>query len=157
MAKIRKLPGDAAEVWVGDVEYDLNEAFDSLTINEATVVEQLLEQPGLYAFWAALAEEANTEVDNARRRKDLVEAVLDEEVREEAREANEKVTENVIQRRILQEKRYKEADQDHIAAKRDAALFNVIRRALEQRMSTLIAVNNMRRAEYAAQGRESSQ
>jgi len=150
----KKLPGDTAEVYIGDVEYDLNELYDSLRINEADVTGDLYEQPGLYAYWAALSEEANTEVDNARRRLELVEALLDEEIREEARGVDEKITENIVQRRIIQEKRYKESHRTHIEAKRDAALFNIGRRALEQRMSALIAVNSMRRAEYAAVGRE---
>ena len=155
--KTLNLPEETAQVFLGDVEYDIQEAFDALRVNEATIVEQLLVQPGMYAYWAALAEEANSEVDNTRRRKDLIEAILDEELRQEARDADEKVTENIIQRRILQEDRYQKADQAYIDAKRDAALFNVVRRGFEQRMSTLIAVNNMHRAEYAAQGRESSQ
>jgi hypothetical protein len=153
----KKLPGVTAQVFLDDVEYDLTELFDSLKINEADVTGDLFEQPGLYAYWAMLAEEANSVVDNARRRLELMEAILDEEIRTDARNDGEKITEKLIERRMVQTKRYKERHQEHLDAKRDAALFGIGRRSLEQRMSALIAINSMRRAEYASVGREANQ
>lgn len=151
----RGLPIDA-EVEVDGVKYDLDEVYPDLRIDPTHVVDQLGDHAALYAYWSTLAEEATILYDVAKRRVDYVEAELDDKLRQEARETAEKVTNDVIDRRILREDKYQDAQDTMLEARRAAALLSIIRRALEQRLSALIAVNNRDRAELAATGREGS-
>ncbi len=134
--------------------FDLDEAYDALKIDPTHVIDQLTSQAALYSYWSILSEEADVILLTEKRRLDRVEAEVDERMRQEARDVDEKVTEAVIQRRILREEDYTEALEDMINARRNAGYLGVIKRALEQRLSALIAVNNRDRAEMAATGRE---
>lgn len=153
MSAPRHLPVDG-EITVDGVPFDLDEAYDALKIDPTHVVEQLTDQPSLYAFWSVLSEEADVLLLSKKRALDRVEADLDDRLRQEARDDQEKVTENTIQRRILRENEYKDSLEEMIEARRNAAYLGVIKRALEQRLQALIAVNNRDRAEMAATGRE---
>ena len=134
--------------------FDLDEAYDELKIDPSHVIEQLTTQAALYSYWSILSEEADVILLTEKRRLDRVEAEVDERMRQEARDCDEKVTEAVIQRRLIREDDYAEALEDMIAARRNAGYLGVIKRALEQRLSALIAVNNRDRSEMAATVRE---
>ena len=134
--------------------FDLDEAYDELKIDPSHVIEQLTTQAALYSYWSILSEEADVILLTEKRRLDRVEAEVDERMRQEARDCDEKVTEAVIQRRLIREDDYAEALEDMIAARRNAGYLGVIKRALEQRLSALIAVNNRDRSEMAATQRE---
>ena len=153
MSVPKNLPVDGT-IKVDGVPFDLDEAYDELKIDPSHVIEQLTTQAALYSYWSILSEEADVILLTEKRRLDRVEAEVDERMRQEARECDEKVTEAVIQRRIIREDDYAEALEDMIAARRNAGYLGVIKRALEQRLSALIAVNNRDRAEMAATVRE---
>jgi hypothetical protein len=142
------------EITVDGVPFDLDEAYAALKVDPTHVIEQLTEQPSLYSYWSVLSEEADVILLTKKRRLDRIEAEADDRLRREARDDDEKVTEPVIARRILRESDYEEALEAMIEARRNAAYLGVIKRALEQRLSALIAVNNRDRAEMAAVGRE---
>ncbi len=149
----KNLPVDGT-IKVDGVPFDLDEAYDALKIDPTHVIDQLTSQAALYSYWSILSEEADVILLTEKRRLDRTEAEVDDRLREEARDANEKVTEAVIQRRILREEDYADALESMINARRNAGYLGVIKRALEQRLSALIAVNNRDRAEMAATGRE---
>lgn len=149
-----KLPVDA-KVEVEGIIYDLDEVYPDLRIDPTHIIDQLSEHAAKYAYWSTLAEEASIAYDVAKRRVDYVEAALDDKLRREARDLDEKVTEAIIQRRIIREDEYQDVQDAMLDARRSAALLSIIRRAFEQRLSALIAVNNRDRAEMAATGRES--
>ena len=153
MSVPKNLPVDGT-IKVDGVPFDLDEAYDSLKIDPTHVIDQLTTQAALYAYWSILSEEADVILLTEKRRLDRVEAEMDERMRQEARDGDEKVTEAVIQRRIIREDEYSEALEDMIASRRNAGYLGVIKRALEQRLSALIAVNNRDRAEMAAGQRE---
>ena len=153
MSVPKNLPVDGT-IKVDGVPFDLDEAYDSLKIDPTHVIDQLTTQAALYAYWSILSEEADVILLTEKRRLDRVEAEMDERMRQEARDGDEKVTEAVIQRRIIREDEYIEALEDMIASRRNAGYLGVIKRALEQRLSALIAVNNRDRAEMAAGQRE---
>ena len=153
MSVPKNLPVDGT-IKVDGVPFDLDEAYDSLKIDPTHVIDQLTTQAALYAYWSILSEEADVILLTEKRRLDRVEAEMDERIRQEARDGDEKVTEAVIQRRIIREDEYIEALEDMIASRRNAGYLGVIKRALEQRLSALIAVNNRDRAEMAAGQRE---
>ena len=134
--------------------FDLDEAYDALKIDPTHVIDQLTTQAALYSYWSILSEEADVILLTEKRRLDQVEGEVDERMRQEARDADEKVTEAVIQRRLIREEDYAEALDDMINARRNAGYLGVIKRALEQRLSALIAVNNRDRSEMAATVRE---
>lgn len=142
------------EITVDGVSFDLDGAYDELKIDSTHIIEQLTDQPTLYAYWSVLSEEADVLLLSSKRHLDRVEADVDDRLRQEARDEDEKVTEAMIQRRILRESDYEDALEEMIEARRNASFLGVIRRALEQRLSVLIAVNNRDRAEMAAVGRE---
>ncbi len=153
MSVLKNLPIDGA-IKVDGVPFDLDDAYDALKVDPTHVIDQLTEQPSIYAYWSSLSEEADVILLTEKRRLDRVEAEVDDRLRQEAREEEEKVTEAIIQRRILREEDYAEALEAMINARRNAGYLGVIKRALEQRLSALIAVNNRDRAEMAATGRE---
>lgn len=142
------------EIKVDGVPFDLDEAYAALNVDPSHVVQQLTDQPSLYAYWSVLSDEADVLLLSKRRRLDRVEAEVDDRLRQEAREEGEKITETIIQRRVLREEDYEEALDEMIEARRNASYLGTIKRALEQRLSALIAVNNRDRAEMAAVGRE---
>lgn len=142
------------EIKVDGVPFDLDEAYDALKVDPTHIIDQLTEQPALYAYWSILSEEADVLLLTRKKRLDRVEADLDDRLRREARDEEEKITEAIIQRRILRESDYAEAEEAMIDARRNASYLGVIRRALEQRLSALIAVNNRDRSEMSATGRE---
>ena len=149
----KNLPVDGT-IKVDGVPFDLDEAYDSLKIDPTHVIDQLTTQAALYSYWSILSEEADVILLTEKKRLDRVEAEADERLRQEARDADEKVTEAVIQRRIIREDDYGDALDDMINARRSAGYLGVIKRALEQRLSALIAVNNRDRSEMAATTRE---
>ena len=153
MSVPKNLPVDGT-IKVDGVPFDLDEAYDELKIDPSHVIEQLTTQAALYSYWSILSEEADVILLTEKRRLDRVEAEVDERMRQEARDCDEKVTEAVIQRRLIREDDYAEALEDMIAARRNAGYLGVIKRALEQRLSALIAVNNRDRSEMAATQRE---
>ena len=153
MSVPKNLPVDGT-IKVDGVPFDLDEAYDALKIDTTHVIDQLTSQAALYSYWSILSEEADVILLTEKRRLDRVEAEVDDRLRQEARECDEKVTEAVIQRRILREDDYADALENMISARRNAGYLGVIKRALEQRLSALIAVNNRDRAEMAATGRE---
>ena len=153
MSAPKNLPVDGT-IKVDGVPFDLDEAYDALKIDPTHVIDQLTTQAALYAYWSILSEEADVILLTEKRRLDRVEAEIDERMRQEARDGDEKVTEAVIQRRIIREDDYVEALENMIDSRRNAGYLGVIKRALEQRLSALIAVNNRDRAEMAAGQRE---
>ncbi len=153
MSVPKNLPVDGT-IHIDSVPFDLDEAYDALKIDPTHVIDQLTNQAALYSYWSILSEEADVILLTEKRRLDRVEAEVDERMRQEARDCDEKVTEAVIQRRIIREDDYAEALEDMINARRNAGYLGVIKRALEQRLSALIAVNNRDRAEMAATTRE---
>jgi hypothetical protein len=149
----KNLPVDG-EIKIDGVPFDLDEAYAALKVDPVHVIEQLTDQPSLYSYWSILSEEADVILLTKKRRLDRVEADMDDRLRQEAHNDDEKVTNDVINRRILRESEYEEAQEEMFAARRNAGYLGVIKRALEQRLSALIAVNNRDRAEMAAVGRE---
>ena len=153
MSAPRELPVDGT-IKVDGVPFDLDEAYEALKIDTTHVIEQLTDQPSIYAFWSVLSEEADVLLLSLKKRLDRVEAEVDDRLREDARRVQEKVTESVIQRRILRDGKYEDALEEMIDARRNAGYLGVIKRALEQRLTALVAVNNRDRSEMAAVGRE---
>lgn len=149
------LPVDGT-IKVDGVPFDLDEAYESLKIDPTHVIDQLTDQPSLYAFWSVLSEEADVLLLSMKKRLDRVEATADDRLREDARRVEEKVTESIIQRRILRDAKYEDALEEMIDARRNAGYLGVIKRALEQRLTALVAVNNRDRSEMAAVGRDGS-
>ncbi len=149
----KQLPVEG-RVEVGGVPVDLDEAYEQLKIDPNHIVDQLIDQPAFYSYWGHLAEEADTVLLSARRHLDKVEAEVDDRLRREAKEDDEKVTEAIIQRRILRDDDYQEGLDDMIDARRNAGYLGVHKRAAEQRLQALVAVNNRDRSEMASIGRE---
>lgn len=146
-----KLPINS-EVTVDGVKYDMDEVYPDLRVDPVHIRDQLTEQPALYAYWSTLAEEAAILSDVAKRRVAYVESQLDAELREEARAAGDRLTEATIQRRIVGSEEYQDKLDTLMEARRAAGLLAIIRRALEQRLSALIAINNRDRSEMQAVG-----
>jgi len=147
--RIKGLPVDS-KITLDAAIYDLNEVYEALRIDETHVPDQLAEQASLYAFWSTLAEEAAVTAEVERRRLDYVEAELDEAIRADARQTREKITEKQIEKQITRDDKYQDRLDILIQARRDAAILGVVRRALEQRLSALIAINNRDRMEWSA-------
>lgn len=151
----KNLPVDGS-IKIDGVEFDLDALYPDLRVDPTHIIQQLTEQPSVYGYWSVLSEEADVILFSKKRKLERIEADLDEKLRKEARDEGEKVTETIIQRRILREDEYQDAMDAMVEARRNAAYLGRLVRALEQRLSVLIAVNNRDRAEMAAVGREGS-
>lgn len=149
----KNLPVDGS-IKIDGVEFDLDALYPDLRVDPTHIIQQLTEQPSVYGYWSVLSEEADVILFSQKRKLERIEADLDERLRKEARDEGEKVTETVIQRRILREDEYQDAMDEMVEARRNASYLGRLVRALEQRLSVLIAVNNRDRAEMAATGRE---
>ena len=145
------LPLDG-EIEIDDVTYDIADVYPDLRIDPSNIADQLAEQSALYARWGQLAEEAAILHDKSKRQRDLVVAELDEDIRRQARDDQEKVTEALIKNRVLMEPDYQAAE-DMVENRRRAASYTkLIQRALEMRLQGLIAINNRDRAEMHMSG-----
>lgn len=119
---------------------------DVLTINEATLSNEFINQPPTYAWFAALSEMASAEVENRKMSLSVLQANLDAEKRIELG-ATGKVTESMVQSAIIKDKRHQVAHEELIEAERQLGVLKSMVRALEQRSQMLIALGAMKRQE----------
>jgi hypothetical protein len=82
---------------------------DDIRIDVDRLEVEWLRQPHLYKKYARLAEDANDLVRKAKQYLDLKRAIADETVREEMKVTGEKITEKVVESKVLQHPIYTKA------------------------------------------------
>lgn len=117
-----------------------------LNINEAALSEEFVKQPSLFAWFAALAEIANAEVESKKMAVSLLRANLDAEKRTELSTSG-KITESMVDSAITKDKRFQVASEELIESGRQFGILKAMVRALEQRKDMLIQLGGMKRQE----------
>lgn len=124
---------------------------DELAISKATLNEDVIEQPGKYAWWAAVAEQAKHQRDHAETELDKAEAQADYNVRLKLELDGIKITEALVKQNIKLDKEYLMALNTYNLAKKNAATLDKVVKAFDQRMEALINLGaNLRKEENNA-------
>lgn len=136
---------------------------DIVKINEAILTKEFVEQPSLYAWFAALEVMASSEVENKKFELAVLRANLDNEKRTKLAVANMtldkegkvkegKVTETMVESAILTDKKYSAINAELSELNRQYGLLKAIVRALEQRATMLVQLGSTMRQEMALSG-----
>jgi len=119
-----------------------------LTINEATLTNEFVEQPSTFAWFAALSEMASAEVESKKMALSVLRANLDAEKRTELSSSG-KVTESMVDSAIVKDKRYQVAQTELIESERQLGILKSLVQALHQRKDMLIQLGSTRRQEMS--------
>ena len=127
---------------------------DVLTINEASLSNEFVEQPSVYAWFAALSEMASAEVESRKMSLSILKANLDSEKRSElnvlrSKDSSLKVTESMVESAILKDNKYQAMQEALIEAERQLGVLKAMVKALEQRCTMLVQLGSMRRQEMS--------
>lgn len=133
------------KVTIGDKKFDGN-IREVLTINEATLSDEFVKQPSLYAWFATLAEFANAEVESKKMALSILSANLDAEKRTDLAKDG-KVTEGMVASAVTKDKRFLVASEELIDVTRQAGILKGLVKALDQRKDMLIQLGSMKRQE----------
>lgn len=129
------------EIKIGNEKITLDPE-EELRMDEATINDNLKEQPSLFAFYAVLAEKAHAELNESKLTLEILEAELDAKIREVA---VKKPTEKQIQQQILLDDSYQEARMEVIRANKQLGILKSYKDAFNHRKETVIALaSNMR-------------
>lgn len=141
-----KLDFDETPVRKGEKvdEFDLQAELD---IDPTQLDRELIEQPSKFAWVATLHEYAKDMAQQRKMELEETKAELDTEVRVQATEDEMKVTEAMVRNLVLQDKRYKLANEEYLDANRTAALLGVARESFNMRSNMLISLSANRRME----------
>lgn len=115
----------------------MSEYTEKLFIDRDRLDREFLQQPAIYMEYAQQAAEADDERDAAKRRVEVVRAEVDQEIRERAAVAGEKITEAVVAARVLLDPRTEKAEAQLRKATLDAKVLGAAVRAFEQRKKSL--------------------
>lgn len=118
-----------------------------LEIDPTELDKELIEQPSKFAWVASLHEHAKDMANQLKSELEELKAELDTEVRIKAAEEETKVTEAMVKNLVLQDDRYKFANEAYLAANRLANLLGVGREAFNMRANMLISLSANKRME----------
>jgi len=118
-----------------------------LEIDENNLSQAMSDQPGLYAHYARLAVLATHEYDEEKAYCATLEAQVEAEIRQRYKTLGEKTTEKAIQAELAMEPRVQGARKQVREKKLQANLAKVATESFSQRMSALISMGAMQRAE----------
>lgn len=111
-----------------------------LKIDVNDLTGEMSRQPGLYAYYAALAEESYRRAKRAKFRIHCLEEDLDKKYRAEG-----KVTETQLRNRINRHPQMRALYQKYIDEKRKSGILSVLKEALSQRKDMLQSIGANRR------------
>lgn len=116
-----------------------------VAIDPERVIEQLAEQPAMYAFFGAVAVEAKFQYEESKDELKVLEAQLDGEFREEKKHS--KKTESEIKAEVLMDSRYKAKKREVGEKKRRSEMCQVAVEAAKQRLESLRSIGARFRVE----------
>lgn len=127
---------------------------DFLDIDPLNLVEELRVQPRLRLEWGEKLADARKDYELAKRRKDVVVAELDREVRSSPESFGlSKVTEGAVEKTVILQKRYQKADDDLIEARHYMDLVQAKLAAVDDRKKSLEGTVSLQIAGYYAEPR----
>lgn len=120
--------------------FDPRQLQKDLAINENLLDDAFISQAAMFAHYAGVAHRASRRADQLAHQVKLVEAKLDQEIRQEAADSGEKLTEAAIKNRILLDPRHRKITERHLDAKAVAAMTKDGCESFKQRRDMLIQV-----------------
>jgi len=122
-----------------------------LRIDPGSLDVEWLDQPRRFAKYAHLSAEANMQADLAKEQRELVEAELDNRIRQNPEAFGiAKVTEPAIEKAIKQQRQYKRASLKAIKAKFEAAVLAGAVRSFDHRKTALEHYQRLWEREYVS-------
>ena len=125
-----------------------------LEIDRDSLDQEWLKQPQLYFRYAKLASDADAEMGKIKERLETTKAEQDGYIREKAKEDGEKITEKIVESRIIAGKAYKYIFDQFNVAKHEVGIMRAAVMAMEQRKSALENLVKLYCAGYWAEPRE---
>lgn len=120
-----------------------------LSFSPNTLDDAMMTQPGLFAHYATQSAKAQLQCDRMKSQLELVEAMLDKEIRDQANENSQKITEALVEKTIKRDPRYQEAVSNYNEAKMVASLTRSVTDAFVQRRDMLVQIGKDLREERA--------
>lgn len=122
-----------------------------ITIDEAALDVEWLEQPRLMMQYARHAAQMKMDMDYAKEQLDLVQAELDKAIRTDPEKYGlEKITESAVRNTILTQKMYKDSNSAYLDAKFEYDVAMGAVRAFDQRKSALENLVRLHGQQYFA-------
>jgi len=126
------------------------EEFDmeaQLVIDPTQLDKELIEQPSKFAWVASLHEYAKDLTQQEKMSLEELKAELDTEVRIEANQQETKITEAMVRNLVLQDKRFKKANEHYLETQKLSNLLGVAVQAFHMRANMLISLSANKRME----------
>lgn len=124
-----------------------------LAFNEHNLDDAFMSQSGMFAHYSGVAHRAARRHDQLSQQVKLVEAKLDQEIRQEASSSGEKLTEAAIKNRILLDPRHRKITERMLDAKAVAGMTKDACESFKQRRDMLIQIGANVREEHKGEMR----
>lgn len=122
-----------------------------LKITPHQITEDCARQPGLFAYYAEKAREANARLKHLKLQLDVYEAALDKQIRDNFLARGQKFTERQIEVQIKLNPEWQERKKATHAAESEVEQMDAIMTALRQKKDMLVVVaHNVRSEMFAA-------
>jgi hypothetical protein len=108
-----------------------------LTINEGRLDREWIEQPSRYMKYSELSAQWDSKAKRAKEKVEITKAELYKQIKEEASESGDKITDKGIEASILTHKKYKEAMEEYLEANEKSSIYYSAVKAFEHRKSAL--------------------
>ena len=107
-------------------------------IDKNSLDEELVKQPQLYLHWAEQEAEALYDRDKIKEKLDLIKAELDGDIRKfPGKYGIDKITESAITNAIIQNSKYKKANEEYLQSIQDARILGIAKSAFDMRNTSL--------------------
>ena len=130
----------AGKEWSGNIR-------DIVKISDIKLNEEFMQQPSVYAWFAALCEMAGAEAENKKFKLSVLKANTEKTVRRVKASAGEKTTESAVAAEVQTDDAFIAASLDLIEAERQYSILRALVRSLDQRKDMLIQLGVMKRQE----------
>jgi hypothetical protein len=130
----------AGKQWSGNIR-------DVLKITDAKLNDEFMQQPSMYAWFAALCELAGAEAENKKFKLSVLKANTEKKIRYDKAAKGEKTTEAAIAADVQTDDAFIAASISLLEAERQYNLLRALTRSLDQRKDCLIQLGLMKRQE----------
>jgi hypothetical protein len=141
--------GIKVEIEINKENYE-SELYDNLTIDDTDLDKEFVEQPRLFAWWAAVETLIKDLYETKKTQLKRDYAVIDARVREEGKITETRLTEKMIENTVITDPKYQIAENELAEIRKQFSLAHVGKEAFEQRKEMLISLGANRRSEVSA-------
>lgn len=138
------------QVVIGDEEETLD--LDKIVPIDADLSDEFARQPSLYAYVAMLAAQCESLYRGAQASTERTKARVDQTIREDAKALQEKVTENIVEKRVMLSAEVEEAEDTEAGYRYQYLMLRAVVASLDQRAQMLISLGAHLRAESEQTG-----